>query len=95
MWCSLTSRVDHLPPAGLQHPTWNSAYRKSVGACVYRKGPPKRGKILFTSDALCRWKDHGVSSTQGYPARNLYLDAIGGLGGHFIEKGVTGTRSQL
>lgn len=48
---------------------------------MYRKGPPKRGRILFTSDAICRWKDHGVSSTQGYPARNLYLDALGGLGG--------------
>lgn len=30
------------------------AHRKSVEASVYRRGPPKGERILFTRDALCR-----------------------------------------
>ena len=30
------------------------AHRKSVRTSVYRRGPPQGGRILFTSDALCR-----------------------------------------
>ena len=31
---------------------------------MYKRGPPKGGRILVTSDALCSQQDHPVSSIQ-------------------------------
>ena len=46
----------YLPSAGL---VWFfSAHRKSDGARVYKKGPSKGGRILFTSD---RSKDNKIT----------------------------------